>query len=123
MALAPGRPARTGIRPQIETPRYLSLKPLADFRAIDLANIERLDASAVAALEKYVAAGGGLAMFLGEHTDVKFFNDVLYRDGRGLFPVPLAGQAELLIDRLEPAPIWKSNGTSSFTCFMTSGTR
>ncbi len=104
IALAPGRPARTGIRPQIETPRYLSLKPLADFRAIDLANIERLDASAVAALEKYVAAGGGLAMFLGENTDVKFINDVLYRDGRGLFPVPLAGQAELLIDRLEPAP-------------------
>jgi hypothetical protein len=104
IALAPGGSVRTGIRPQIETPRYLSLKPLADFRAIDLANIERLDASAVAALEKYVAAGGGLAVFLGEHTDVKFFNDVLYRDGKGLFPVPLAGQAELLLDRLEPAP-------------------
>jgi hypothetical protein len=35
---------------------------------------------------------------------VKFFNEVLYRDGKGLFPLPLAGPAELLVDRLEPAP-------------------
>ena len=51
-----------------------------------------------------MAAGGGVAFFLGERCDVKFFNDVLYRDGKGLFPVPLARQAELLVDRLEPAP-------------------
>ena len=57
---------RTGIRPQIETPRYLSLKPLDGFAAVNLANIDRLDASAVEALEKYVAAGGGVAFFLGE---------------------------------------------------------
>ena len=85
-ALAPGEPVRTGIRPQIETPRYLSAKPLADFQAISLANIDRLDDSAVESLEKYVAAGGGVAFFLGEHCDMKFFNDALYRGGKGLFP-------------------------------------
>jgi hypothetical protein len=103
-ALAPGEPVRTGIRPQIETPRYLSAKPLADFQAISLANIDRLDDSAVEALEKYVAAGGGVAFFLGEHSDVKFFNEVLYRGGKGLFPAPLARETELRVDRLEPAP-------------------
>ena len=103
-ALAPGGSVRTGIRPQIETPRYLGLKPLDGYLAVNLANIERLDASAVQALEKYVAGGGGVVFFLGERSEAKYFNDVLYRDGKGLFPVPLAHQATLAIDRLEPAP-------------------
>jgi hypothetical protein len=103
-ALAPGGAVRTGIRPQIETPRYLSVKPLGGYVAVNLANIERLDAFAVEALEKYVAGGGGVVFFLGERSEAKYFNDVLYRDGQGLFPVPLAGPAELAIDRLEPAP-------------------
>jgi hypothetical protein len=103
-ALAPGGSVRTGIRPQVETARYLALKPLSSYVAVNLANIERLDASAVQSLEKYVADGGGAVFFLGERTEPKYFNDVLYRDGKGLFPVPLAHPAELSIDRLEPAP-------------------
>jgi hypothetical protein len=103
-ALAPGGSVRTGIRPQIETARYLGLKPLAGYVAVNLANIERLDPAAVQALEKYVADGGGAVFFMGERSEAKYFNDVLYRDGKGLFPVPLAHPAELAIDRLEPAP-------------------
>ncbi len=103
-ALAPGSPVKTGLRPQIETPRFLSQKPLGGFAVINLLNVDRLDSSAVEALEKYVAAGGGLTFFLGERSQAKYFNDVLYRDGKGLFPVPLARQAELVVDRLEPAP-------------------
>jgi hypothetical protein len=103
-ALSPGGSVRTGIRPQIETARYLSLKPLGGYLAVNLANVERLDASAVEALEKYVADGGGAAFFLGERTDGKYFNEFLYRNGRGLFPVPLGRPAELVADRLEPAP-------------------
>jgi hypothetical protein len=57
-ALAPGESVRTGVRPQIESPRYLSTKPLGDYASINLANVERLESSAVTALEKYVAAGG-----------------------------------------------------------------
>jgi len=103
-ALAPGGAVRTGIRPQIETPRYLSVKPLDDFHVICLANIERLEKSAIDALEKFVAGGGGVAFFLGEHSQGKFFNDALYRGGQGLFPAPLGRENELLVDRLEPAP-------------------
>ncbi len=51
-----------------------------------------------------MAAGGGVAFFLGERCDAKFFNEVLYRDGKGLFPLPLSHAAELPVDRLEPAP-------------------
>jgi hypothetical protein len=104
IALAPGESIQMGVRPQIEAPRYLSIKPLADYGAIGLSNIERLESSAVEALEKYVADGGGAVFFLGERCDVKYFNAFLYRGGKGLFPVPLLRQAELEIDRLEPAP-------------------
>jgi hypothetical protein len=103
-AAAPGGPVQTGIRPQIETPRYLSRKPLDGYAAINLANVDRLDRSAVAALEKYVAEGGGLAFFVGERCEPKSWNDTFYRDGKGLFPAPLARPADLVIDRLEPAP-------------------
>lgn len=119
IALSPGEPVHTGVQPQIEMPRFLSLKPLANFHAIDLTNISRLDTSAVNALEKYVSAGGGLAFFLGDRTELKFFNDVLYRDGEGLFPVPLAREEELLMDRLEPAPDLQVEDHFIFRVFAT----
>ena len=114
-ALAPGGTVRTGIRPQIETPRYLSLHPsLDEFGAICLCNVDRLDESAVAALEKYAAAGGGVAFFLGPQCRSKFFNDELYRDGKGLFPLPLLGQETLAVDRLERAPDLQASGHPIF---------
>ena len=65
-AASPGGSVRTGLRPQVETPRYLSMKPLDNFGTIVLANIEWLDKSAVKALERYVESGGGAAFFMGE---------------------------------------------------------
>ncbi len=49
-------------------------------------------------------AAAGRCSFSASAREAKYFNDVLYRDGKGLFPVPLAKRAELAIDRLEPAP-------------------
>ena len=102
-ALASGE-APTGIRPRIETPRFLADKPLDRFQAINVANVDRLDQSAIRALERYVAEGGGVAFFLGPRCDSRFINESLYRRGEGLFPLPLAGEAELPVDRLEKAP-------------------
>ncbi|MGD0896669.1 MAG: BatA domain-containing protein [Thermoguttaceae bacterium] len=103
-ALLPGGSVRTGIRPRIETPRFLASHPLDEFHAILLANFDRLDRSAVEALERYVKAGGGAAFFLGEQTRSDFINRELYRDGKGVFPVPLGSSADLLVDRLEKTP-------------------
>ncbi len=102
-AADPGGAVRTGLKPQLETPRFLSLKPLQNYRAIMLANVERLDQSAIKALEQYVSAGGGVAFFLGELSQAIFYNEALYRQGKGLFPLPLKGPAELPVDRLETA--------------------
>lgn len=104
IALSPGAAVRTGIRPQIETPRYLAAKPLDPFAVVCVANFDRLEQSAISALERHVANGAGVAFFLGERCQGRFFNESLYRDGQGLFPAPLGREAELAIDRLDPAP-------------------
>ena len=55
--------------------------------AVNLANIERLDASAVEALEKYVAAGGGVVFFLGERSGSRSTSTTCcIATARGCFP-------------------------------------
>ncbi|MEE8451182.1 MAG: BatA domain-containing protein [Thermoguttaceae bacterium] len=104
-AMAPGGAIRTGIRPQIESPRYLGLAPsLDEYLAICVANVERFDPSAIDALEQYAARGGGVAFFLGPKSTSLSINGQLYRDGKGLFPLPVVGESELFVDRLQRAP-------------------
>ncbi|HWB08991.1 MAG TPA: BatA domain-containing protein [Pirellulales bacterium] len=100
-ALAPGGAVKTGIDPQIESPAYLNNKPLDKFQAVYLLDVGRLDQPAIDALEKYVQAGGGLGVFLGDNCRPAFYNEKLYREGQGFFPLPLLAKTQLLVDRLE----------------------
>jgi hypothetical protein len=97
-------PALTGIRPQIEPQQYLRTKPLDEFHAIYLMNVERLQDSEIAALENYVKSGGGVAIFAGDRTQAADYTSRLYRNGQGLFPVPLAGPVLLEEPVNEDAP-------------------
>ncbi|MBI1831791.1 MAG: hypothetical protein HYR84_10110, partial [Planctomycetes bacterium] len=63
---------------------------LAQFGAILLLNVPRLQPKQVANLERFSRAGGGVAFFLGPRVDAPRYNATLYRDGKGIFPVPLA---------------------------------
>ncbi len=104
VALESEEKARTGIDPRIEQPRFLSLNALDEFHSIYLMNIDRLDESAVRALEEYLRGGGGVAVFLGPRWRTKFVNDQLYRDGDGFFPVPVTTPTILRVDHLEKSP-------------------
>jgi hypothetical protein len=95
-ALAPGVGAPTGLNPRIEPPRALATLDLDQFAGIWLLDVERLEAAEVAALEAYAKAGGGVVFFSGPRTKPAAVNDMFYRDGSGLFPVPLAGAVDLL---------------------------
>ena len=57
-----------------------------------------MDTPEIEALEAYARAGGGVGFFVGPRTLIDSTNDRLYRDGEGLFPVPLAGDVDLLPD-------------------------
>lgn len=103
-ALAPGGTARTGIQPRIEPPSFLNAHPLDDFQVIYLSDVEHLDTPAIDALERFAAGGGGVAWFVGPGTRAGFVNESLWRDGKGPFPVPVTGEKELPIDRLEKVP-------------------
>src|SRR5581483_3741515 len=100
-ALAPGGAVKTGVDPQIESPAYLNNKPLDKFQAVYLLDVGHLDQPAIDSLEKYVAAGGGLGIFLGDNCRPAFYNEKLHREGEGLFPLPLLAKTQLLVDRLE----------------------
>ena len=95
-ALAPGAGAPTGLAPRVEPPRTLATADLAAFDCIWLLDVERLDAAETAALEAYARAGGGVVFFCGPRTRAEVVNRTLYRDGEGVFPVPLAGPVDLL---------------------------
>jgi hypothetical protein len=91
-AFQPGEQARTGILPEVKPPAYLrdvSPAELATYRSIYLLDIDRLDDSAIRNLEQYVAAGGGVAFFMGPNCNLRFYTERLYRLGEGLFPLPL----------------------------------
>ncbi len=86
----------TGYNVTVESPEYLRRHPIDAYQAIYLVNVPELPEDAVDALEKFVAAGGGLAWFMGDLVRPQFYNDRLYRDGQGLFPIKLGPAATRL---------------------------
>ena len=85
----------TGIQPRIEKPRFLSVNVLDAFRAIYLLNIElvgHVGGRGGGEVRGPRRRGGHVPSGSGSFT--KFINDVLYRDGKGFFPVAAsAGEA------------------------------
>ena len=94
----PSQRANTGIRPELQPVQYLRDTPqenLKRFSAIYLLDVGRLDGSALEKLETFVRGGGGLGIFLGDQVDVAHYNQQLFRDGKGVMPVKLAGRSIL----------------------------
>lgn len=87
-AIAPDA-STTGFAPSVENVDYLRRHPLSQFKNIYLLNVAELPLDAVAALEAFVADGGGLIWFAGPSIQPAFYNDKLYKGGKGLFPAPL----------------------------------
>jgi hypothetical protein len=105
LALAPGGNTKTGWQPHVEPASFLEdAERLAEQAAVCLLDVPRLSDGQLAALEAYVQNGGGVAFFIGPDTDRSFYNSQLYRNGQGLFPVPLKLPTQLLDRQDEDAP-------------------
>ena len=76
---------------------------LNQYSFVLLLNVPSLSKSSREALEKYTQSGGGVGFFLGPNVKPSEYNKELYRDGAGLFPVPLPEQPskELTVEELE----------------------
>ena len=104
-ALQPGGRTTSGWSLRIESPSFLRRHAdLAEFAAICLLDVARLDEPEVVALEEYVQSGGGLAIFLGTEVQRSFYNERLYRDNTGLLPAPIDVPTQLLSDSLQTEP-------------------
>ncbi len=105
LALDPGGNTHTGWSPHSEPASFLArTDDLTEQAAILLLDVATLRDDELTALEQYVTNGGGVAWFVGSQTNRDFYNDRLYRNGEGLFPVPLTWPKQLLDNRHETTP-------------------
>lgn len=86
----------TGIvfRPKVLTQFQFADEKLGDLGGCDavfLCDVPRLSPAEVRRLEGHVRAGGAVLVALGDRVDLGAYNDLLYRDGRGLLPARLIG--------------------------------
>ena len=119
-AFQPGQRAKSGVRPDIQPVSALRDTPpdsLAAYRAIYLLDVDRLDDRARENLEAYVQAGGGLAVFAGEHVDLSHYTQQLYREGQGFFPLPLRRADQLPVETFDNTPDFRVESHPVFRIF------
>jgi hypothetical protein len=117
----PGARATTGVRVEVKPAAFLRdalPDALAEFRAIYLLDVDRLEDRAVENLEEFVRGGGGLGIFVGENVQRGFYTTRLYRDGAGVLPLPLERDPTLLPDPDESVPDFEVIDHPLFSVFL-----
>ena len=79
----------SGIEAQVVTETGFDETNLDAFDMIWWCNVQSPTELAAKRLEEFVAAGGGLAITCGSLIDAPRYNELLWRDGDGLLPLPI----------------------------------
>jgi hypothetical protein len=87
-ALDPGGETGSGIEPQVVTDQALGEMDLNQFESVWLCNVPSPTEAVVKKLEAYVGGGGGLVVWGGGFVDPARYNELFYKDGKGLLPLP-----------------------------------
>ncbi len=69
--------------------KALERPDLHRFTSIYVLNVPQLTAKQLANLETFARDGGGVAFFLGPQVNPAYYNKFFFKDGQGVFPVPL----------------------------------
>ena len=93
-ALQPEGTTISGNRVRVVDDAELEEVGLDAYHLVVLANVYRVSEPAVESLERFVSAGGGLLVFLGDQVDNDVYNRMLFRDGAGLLPARLGDQID-----------------------------
>ena len=85
-------------------------QPMAAPDVLVIANVDRITPERAKELEQLVDAGMGLMIYAGDTTDANAWNDLLYRDGRGLLPAKLeqvreAESTGLVVEPIADSPM------------------
>ena len=100
--------------PEVVEEAALSSAELPRYDAVVLANVPRLDEPVVEALASYVRGGGALVVFPGGRVDRAFYNERLYRDGKGILPCSLGPAVGDAGDRTRAVHIEEKVGDHPF---------
>ncbi len=105
LALA-ANPQASGYQTVVATPDYLYRNSIDDFQSVLMLNVAELTPDAIESLETFVRGGGGLVWYAGDAVNPASYNSLLYAEGKGLFPVPLADSPRELVrdDVAAPGP-------------------
>jgi hypothetical protein len=105
LALA-ANPQASGYQTVVASSDFLYRNNIDDFQSILMLNVPELTPDAIESLEAFVRGGGGLVWYTGDAINPASYNSLLYAEGKGLFPVPLAdAPRELLRDNVAaPGP-------------------
>ncbi|MCP4846926.1 MAG: VWA domain-containing protein [Verrucomicrobiaceae bacterium] len=90
-ALAPDGPSSSGVEVTVVDDSEFDDVELSEFEVIVIANLYRVTEGRAATMENWVRDGGGLVFLLGDQADEDVYNDILYKEGKGLLPVRLSG--------------------------------
>jgi hypothetical protein len=97
----PNRGVAGGYDLVLGTVSDLERPSLLQYPSVYLVNVPQLPEKAVAGLTRYLEQGGNVAFFLGDRVNAEHYNSQLYKDGKGIFPVPLADRASPELKREE----------------------
>lgn len=97
LALTPHTAAANSLKDLIRT-RTVDARRLRpdDFKqteVIILANVDKLQGRSLTDLVQFVQNGGGLLIFAGPDCDITWYNRELFKNGTGLLPAAITGQA------------------------------
>jgi len=90
-------PSTVAARPKVLSLSQFSDEGLGDLTPYDcvfLCDVPRLSLAEVRRLENHVRRGGSAVFCLGPNVDFSAYNDMLYRDGKGLLPARLIDYAK-----------------------------
>jgi Mg-chelatase subunit ChlD len=79
----------TPFQPSTVVPTQLADLDWKQYAAVIAGNVDEFPEASMVALERYVAEGGALVVFLGPRVRPEYYNDRLHRGGQGLLPLRL----------------------------------
>jgi hypothetical protein len=90
-------PTSIAARPRVLSQSQFADEGLGDLTAYDcvfLCDVPRFSMAEVRRLESHVRRGGSVVFCLGPQVDIGSYNDMLYRDGKGLLPARLTARVK-----------------------------
>ncbi|MFO1054147.1 MAG: BatA domain-containing protein [Planctomycetota bacterium] len=94
VALDPLGDGSSGIDVRVHADHDFATIPADELDGADMlvfANVSRFTPEAVDRAETFARSGGGVVFFLGDQVDVANYQQLLWKDGRGLMPLPIVG--------------------------------